>query len=377
MLPSPNVEKVSSPTKENLKPAEPAEAKLKQENATSPPKPKVPLFVEAEPKVSFPITVTPSSQSQMEDPSKDPSKVASVLPSQLPSKLQGGKEIPESKPEIVKKKESNVKLEYRFMVNCHFNYVKKFDKAFKYLVYCMAYSPLLKMVAVGLDSGSVVVFTMEKEKFSGEKTFLSPHAETVYSVAFDEERGYLISVGTDNRVIAYDLKKDSSISLLVVPGKGPSGFKYDSQSKTGFFSNKGQSVYVLDFSGRDIEIVSKITTELASPIATIEWSNFCKTLFVASQADGKIKLYKSRDFKDATIKMVTHMELQGPKNVRTMTYNSDRNELWLGTTEGTLILFPKITPLGVPQTTFPLTECPPHPLKKQLESTTYIYCKLE
>ena len=228
----------------------------------------------------------------------------------------------------------------------YFTYYKAFDKAFTSQVIALEWSRELQKVAVGLDSGDVFVYGLEKESpeaFTTELNFLRAHQKRVMRFAFDDKKHLLYSVGEDRRLLTYDLYEGKILDRMQLPAAKPTHFLYHKKSSVGLVADKDGSVHVVNLAKPHPEMQQKIDTKMKGPIRGL-FEVFGKGVFIAvSHSDGMIKAFKNQNMADPNNRFACVLHLQGPPGARCAYYWEARRELWVGYAKGIVSVFANVS----------------------------------
>ncbi len=228
----------------------------------------------------------------------------------------------------------------------YFTYYKAFDKAFTSQVIALEWNREIGRVAVGLDSGDVFVYGLDKENpqsFTSELNFLKAHQKRVMRFAFDEKKRLLYSVGEDKRLLTYNLEEGKIIDRMQLPAAKPTNFLYNKKKSVGLVADKDSSVHVVNLAKPHPEMQQKIDTKMKGPIRGL-FEVFGKDVFIAaSNSDGMVKAFRNQNMADPNNRFGCVLHLQGPPGARCVYYWEARKELWVGYAKGIVSVYNNVS----------------------------------
>lgn len=224
----------------------------------------------------------------------------------------------------------------------YFNYQKVFDKAFKYQVISMAWSPIMNMFVVGLDSGDIYLLgydVADNRGFTSEKCLEQVHTKRVMRICIDEKRQLIFSVGEDKKFACCDLTDKTVVCRLTLPGNKLTHLVIHKETKLAYTSDTDGNIFVVSVAKKYAELQQKINTLMKGPIRALVKVENQDIILASSGQDGMIKAFYNANIKESTSTYTCILQILGPSNARSMYYWKDRKELWVGYAKGVISVY--------------------------------------
>lgn len=225
------------------------------------------------------------------------------------------------------------------------NFELQWEKNFPSQAICVAISSKIKIVAVGLDNGTVHTSFFDpdnlkdKEKYiEGSAKFQSLHSDRVMKLVIDEENIRLISIGKDKKIALICLKSMKVLGTLYPLGNPLFDIDYNPATQIAILAGSS-TIYQLNLALNVPSIMKSITLPTSGDLRALHLDYSLNTILACSSSDGKIFIIQTTDLSLSQPEFKLQATFKSFDNCRCMVYIEPKKELYIGYDKGFFTVF--------------------------------------
>eukprot|EP01017_Pseudomicrothorax_dubius_P008347 TRINITY_DN12737_c0_g1_i1.p1 TRINITY_DN12737_c0_g1~~TRINITY_DN12737_c0_g1_i1.p1 ORF type:complete len:513 (+),score=109.16 TRINITY_DN12737_c0_g1_i1:83-1621(+) len=225
--------------------------------------------------------------------------------------------------------------------SAEFRFEKLWSKNFGSQVISLDWETRSSRLAVGMDSGRVDVFAVDKEMnyMKCRDVFTSQvHASRVMGLFLDNIRGFLYSIGEDKKLIVSEIESSRKLSEITIGASRLTCLNVDKETKRAFISNRGNQLYIYDLTPDPPVQLHMISLACVGSIRGLDYDPGKHFLFSACHTDGIINIHDlERPGREKYAKIIG--KLEGKKKARAICWAGIRSEIYVGHKDGTITVW--------------------------------------
>ena len=196
------------------------------------------------------------------------------------------------------------------------------------------------VLQVGLDSGTIVFYkTSVESKFLAfdEIVNYKPHSDRVMGLAYDDQKGYIYSCGSDKKFMMTDFNNISNMSEVAYSAYGYTTLIHDKDNERLFLTNEGGVLSVFVTNVYPPNIVAVVQTHTSNCIRGLDIDYHKQYIFTGTNKGDISILDLGNPGKEKLIKEISYFG--GNLEIRILRYNPDDNELFSGDQKGKITVW--------------------------------------
>ena len=218
-----------------------------------------------------------------------------------------------------------------------------------------AWSSKLEMLVCGEDSGMMhFVKPCATNMLKCEELFfIKVHSERLTAIDIDDERKLVYSVAEDRKFKVVDLNKKTISSEFEASSKKIHCMQIDKKDRIAYVGDGEGNVKIIDLSKNPPTCINNIKVSSKDSVVAINLAN--NMIYSACGESGKIYVHTLGDVKDTVDQNITQSTFRvlkysftSYKGVTAMYYWKERDELYVGHSNGIVAVFTKYVSIDFP-----------------------------
>lgn len=224
--------------------------------------------------------------------------------------------------------------------NSKYFFEKKWSFSFPEQTGCVSFDPVRFVLLIGLDSGSIAVFSSPTKKYTDFQLLctIKPHKDRVMGVAYDNQKEFVYSCSSDKKFYLTNITRAGSHQFqIAVSNFGYTALSFDKKNERLFLANKGGIVSVFLTSSYPPKIVQVVQTHSENCIRGMSVYVREGLIFTATNKGDISVLDLDIPGREKYMKEMTYFETH--IEIRIILYFSKKNEVITGDQSGKIIIW--------------------------------------